>query len=258
VDKRSASTSGLKRSDFPVQHVFYKETGNGREGLRMRKFMLLGIMGVSGAIGLLFFLLLNVSATPPDYPSWTVRLQNTHGLAFGDVVEEARSRIGQVLSVSDVAGSPEKDVVITLDALFEDRLCEQSAFFVKLPDPKKSGRPVLNLVVYDETSPLLPPGSQIVGVESEAEVEVRRQMVLVEEGVRGLAKGLQELSKSLETASRSEEKKQLEDSMVNLYQRFKESEDEIVDTLTEEMERWKKVFEKFAPEKLEKKSNFVS
>lgn len=233
----------------------------------MRKFVLLGIMGVSGAIGLVFFLLLNVSATPPADPSdiadiadpsWTIRLQNTHGLAFGDMVEEAGSRIGQVLSVSDVAGSPEKDVVITLDALFEDRLCERSTFFVKPVPPKKSGRPVLNLVVFDETSPLLPPGSQIAGAESEAEVEVRRQMVLMEGAVQELAKRLQSFSKTLETASRSKEKKQLEDSAVNLFERFKESEDEIVDTLTIEMERWRKLFEKLAPEKLEKKSNFVS
>ncbi len=245
----------------------------------MRKFMLLGIMGVFGVIGLLFFLLLNVSATPPadpgdlvdsadsaDFvdpgdPSWTIRLQNTHGLAFGDVVEEAGSRIGQILSVSDVAGSTEKDVVITLDALFEDRLCERSVFFVKPAQPKGSkgsSRPVLSLVVFDETSPLLPPGSQIVGAESEAEVEVRRQMVLMESAVQGLAKGLQTFSKTLETASRSKERKQLEDSAVSLFKRFKESEDEIVDTLTKEMERWKKVFEKLAPEKLEKKSSFVS
>ena len=227
----------------------------------MRKFVLLGIVGVSGVAGFFFVFLLNVSATLPVDPSWTIRLRNTHGLAFGDLVEEAGSRIGQVLSVSDVAGSVEKDVVITLDALFEDRLCEQSAFFVKPPDAKGSkthDRPVLNLVVFDETSPLLPPGSQIVGAKSEAEVAVRRQMVVIEGAVQGLAKGLQELSKSLETASRSEEKKQLEDSMVNLFERFKESEGKIVDTLTQEMERWKKVFEKMAPEKLEKKSNFVS
>lgn len=232
----------------------------------MRKFILLGIIGitgVSGAIGLLFFLLLNVSAISAGSadiadPSWTIRLQNTHGLAFGDVVEEAGSQIGQVLSASDVAGSPEKDIVITLDALFEDRLCERSAFFVKPPQPKGSGRPVLSLVVFDETSPLLPPGSQIAGAESEAEVEVRRHMVVMESAVQSLAKGLQTFSQTLETASRSKEKKQLEDSAVNLFERFKESESEIVDTLTKEMERWKKVFEKLAPEKLEKKSSFVS
>ena len=230
----------------------------------MRKIILLGIMGVSGAIGLLFFLLLNVSAMPPSDssdladPSWTIRLQNTHGLAFGDIVEEAGSRIGRVLSVSDVVGSPEKDVVITLNALFEDRLCERSTFFVKPSQPQGYGRPVLNLVVFDETSPLLPPGSQIAGAESEAEVEVRRQMVLMESAVQGLAKGLQSFSKTLETASRSKEKKQLEDSAVNLFERFKESEDEIMDTLTKEMERWRKLFEKLAPEKLGKKSSFVS
>ena len=230
----------------------------------MRKIILLGIMGVSGAIGLLFFLLLNVSAMPPSDssdladPSWTIRLQNTHGLAFGDIVEEAGSRIGRVLSVSDVVGSPEKDVAITLNALFEDRLCERSTFFVKPPQPQGYGRPVLNLVVFDETSPLLPPGSQIAGAESEAEVEVRRQMVLMESAVQGLAKGLQSFSKTLETASRSKEKKQLEDSAVNLFERFKESEDEIMDTLTKEMERWRKLFEKLAPEKLGKKSSFVS
>ena len=229
----------------------------------MRKFIVLGVIGLS------FLFLLSVSATPPTDSSeplpatWTVRLHNTHGLAFGDGVEEAGTRIGQVLSVAEVVGLPspepdksiEKDVVIIVDEASQERLCEQAAFFVR--PGVGGGRPALELVVFDEASPHLPPGSLVIGAESETEVEVRRQMFVMEGAVHDLAQGLQVLSKSLNDANRSKEKKELEDSMVHLFESLEQSKDEVTDILTQELERWKAIFDKLAADKKDKPTNFV-
>lgn len=229
----------------------------------MRKLIMVGVIGLS------FLILLTVSATPPTDPTgpaepiWTVRFHNAHGLAFGDVVEEAGTRIGQVVSVSEVGGEPrkdpdkglEKDVVIMVNEASQERLCERSAFFVR--PAVGGGRPVLELVVFDDTSPHLPPGSLIIGAESETEVEVRRQMFVMEGAVHDLAQGLQVLSKSLNDASRSKEKKELEDSMVHLFESLEESKDEVTDILTKELERWKEIFDKLAADKKDKPTSYV-
>src|SRR3712207_8378755 len=59
---------------------------------------------------------------------------------------------------SGTDGTEATDVVVTLDASGQQRLRENSTFFVT-PATSTTG-PGLRLVVFDEKSPIVPPGSQ--------------------------------------------------------------------------------------------------
>src|SRR5262245_41678322 len=125
----------------------------------MRKFLFISVFCLSS------FLLLRVYATPPPVattPTWTVHFTVSHGLMAGDPVEEAGRRIGDVVGVvphTAPDGESGVDVTITLDSIAQTRLRERSTFLVTTPTG--STRPVLNLIVFDDTSPVLPPGSRI-------------------------------------------------------------------------------------------------
>src|SRR5262245_20263140 len=117
----------------------------------MRKFM------ISMAVILPFLFLLRVFATSSEAPTWTVRLHSLHGRSVGSPVEEAGDQIGQVVGI-DALGSGDTDLLIRLDPGSRDRLRERSTFVVT--KPTGSTPSVLSLVVFDERSPVLPPGSQ--------------------------------------------------------------------------------------------------
>lgn len=215
----------------------------------MRKIILICVI----SLPLLF--LLSVYATPPTSPSWTVRLRAAHGLRAGDAVEEAGRRIGQVLGV-EVRGVDVTDILITLDAGSRDRLRERSTFLVTTPTA--ATRPVLRLIVFDETSPVLPPGSQITGVESEMELELKRQLLAMEGAVRVLTQQLDDLRRTLAKTERSEEKRRLEESVGTLFGTLRRTRDDVEHLVTQELERWKKLYEKLAPREREKPARFVS
>jgi ABC-type transporter Mla subunit MlaD len=127
----------------------------------MRKLLFISVFCLSS------FLLLRVYATTPPAattPTWTVHFTESHGLRAGDPVEEAGRRIGDVVGVASHTASDGKsgvDVTITLDSIAQTRLRERSTFLVTTPTG--STRPVLHLIVFDDTSPVLPPGSRIIG-----------------------------------------------------------------------------------------------
>lgn len=215
----------------------------------MRKIILIGV------IGLPLFFLLRVYATPPASPIWTVRLHATHGLRVGDAVEEAGRRIGQVMGTTPRKGGG-TDVVITLDPGSRDRLCERSTF--RVTTPAGATRPVLSLIVFDEHSPVLPPGSVVVGVESDMELELKRQLLAMEGAVRVFSQQLDALRQALDKTTRSEEKRRLEESVGGLVESLRRTRDAVERAFTEEMARWKKLYEQLFPPERDKLVRTVS
>jgi hypothetical protein len=226
------------------------------EGFPMRKIILVA------AIVLPLLFLLSVYAIPPTVPEsplWTVRLRAAHGLIAGDAVEEAGHRIGQVVGVTPYTepnGEIGSDIFITLDPSYRDRLRERATFLVT--EPTGGVRPVLTLVVFDEHSPSLRPGSQIAGVESELELELKRQVVAMEGAVRVFSRQIDDLRQTLDRASHSEERKRLDDSVGGLVDTLRRTRDDAIRVLTEEMGRWKKFYDKLFPPEREKPTRIVS
>jgi len=219
----------------------------------MRKIILIA------AVSLPLLFLLSVYATPPAAPVWTVRLRAAHGLIVGDAVEEAGHRIGQVVGVvpyTEASGEAGTDILITLNPSSRDRLRERATFLVT--EPTGATRPVLTLVLFDEHSPPLPPGSRITGAESELELELKRQVVAMEGAVRVFTHQLDDLRQTLDKANRSEEKRRLEDSVDGLVETLRRTRDDVARVLTEEMGRWKKLYDKLFPPEREKPVKLVS
>jgi hypothetical protein len=213
-----------------------------------------------GTVSLPLLLLLSVSATPPAPPTWMVTLRTAHGFQPGDlVVEEGSNPIGHVVAVvphKDASGMEGTDLVITLDPPYRDRLRTRSTFLVK--KPSGSGRPVLHLVVFDESSPALPPESQISAAESDTELELKRQLIVMEGAVRALTRQLDELRHGLDKAMRSEEKQRLEESVSGLIETLRRTRDDLARALTEELARWKKLYDHLWPPEREKPVRVVS
>ena len=214
----------------------------------MRKWILAGVFCLSS-----LFLLRVYATTSPVTATWTVRLTESHGLVAGDVVEEAGGRIGHVVEVASHTapdGESGFDVRITLDRSHQDRLRERSTFLVATPPG--STRPVLTLVVFDEKSPVLPPGSRIAGVGSEMELEIKRQIAALDRTGRGVAQQLDVLRQMLDKTSKSEEKRKLEESIGGLAATIHRTQNDVMRIVTEEIARWKKLYDKFFPPEAEK------
>jgi ABC-type transporter Mla subunit MlaD len=220
----------------------------------MRKIILFSIVGLS--LSLLF---LSVSATPPAIPTWTVRLHASHGLRAGDAVEEANHGIGQVLAVearTEANGDPVTDVEITVDSAFRDRLHERSSFLVATPPG--ATRPVLSLVVFDDQSPVLPPGSVIAGAESDIELELKRQFSAMEGAVRDLSRQFDDFRQSLDRTVQSEERQRLEDSVSGLVETLRRTRDDIARAVVRELDHWRKLYDRLFPAEHEKPERVVS
>jgi hypothetical protein len=199
-------------------------------------------------IGVAVLFLLNVFATPSLEPGWTVRLHAAHGLQEGDAVEEGEQRIGQVTAVESRPGKhgvAEVEVHILLEPPFRNRVRERSTFLVTTPPG--AARPVLKLIVFDEHSPALPPGSLIVGAESHMEVELRRQLLAAEGMVRDLSRQLEDWGRTLDRAARSEELKKLEDGVGGLMETLRRTQEDLARVIEQEIARLKKLYEKFFP-----------
>ena len=209
-----------------------------------------------GAVSLPLLFLLSVYATPPASPTWTVRLRATHGFTVGDPVEEAGRRIGQIVGVEPRLDAGGTDVVITLDPGFSDRLRERSTFLVT--KPAGATRPALSLVVFDEQSPVLPPGSQITAVESATELELKRQLMAMEGAVRVLTHQLDELRQALDKTSRSEEKRRLEESVGGLADTVRRTGDDLEKAAAREIARWKRLYDRLFPRDRDKPVRLVS
>lgn len=219
----------------------------------MRKLLLFA------AVSLPLWWLLRVSATSLTAPTWTVKLRAAHGFQPGDLVKDAEQAIGHVVAVvphTDATGRGETDLIIALDPPYHERLRARSTFLVH--KPSASARPVLRLVVFDAHSPPLPPGSLITAAESEVEVELKRQLTMMEGAVRALTQQLDELRQGLDQAARSEEKRRLEESVGGLVETLRRTRDELARVLTEEFARWKKLYEKLFPPEREKPVRAVS
>ena len=214
----------------------------------MRKVLLISVFCLSS------FLLLRVYATtPPTTPTWTISFSASHGLVVGDTVEEAGRRIGEVVGVAPHTvpdGEKGVDVTITLDSAAQPRLRERSTFLVTTP--AGSTRPVLNLIVFDDTSPVLPPGSRILGAESEMELEIKKQIATLDSAVRDVTQQLEQWRQVLDKTSKSEEKRKLEESVAGLGATIQRTRNEFIRIVTEEIARWKKLFDKLFPPEVEK------
>jgi len=211
------------------------------------------------AIGFSVFFLFSVYATPPETPLWTVRMRTAHSLQTGDMVEEAGRRIGHVVRVessTDTRGEAGTTLTITINPGARDRIRERATFIVT--QPVGAARPVLTLIVLDEHSPVLPAGSQIVGVDSELELELKRQLVAAEGAVRVFTHQLDDLRQTLDKASHSEEKRRLEGSVGGLLDTLGRTRDDFVRVITEELGKWKKFYDKLFPPEREKPAKLVS
>ena len=209
----------------------------------MRKFIFVGMIGLAS------LLLLRIFATPPTpAPTWTVRLPATHGLKAGAIVEETGKPIGTVVSVKPHTASDGEsgaDVIVTLDRSGQQRLRENSTFLVTTPT--ETVEPELHLVVFDETSPVLPPGSHIKGAESELAVELKRQIAGLDSTVREVSRQLDQFRDALDSVSKSEEKRKLEAGVEGLAATVRRVQDDLTRVVTEELARWKQIFEKIFP-----------
>ena len=193
-------------------------------------------------------LLLYVFATPPSLtPTWTVQMPAAHGLKPGAVVEETGRPIGKVIAVhpSTTNGGGSTDVVVTLDPTAYQRLKENSTFL--LTPTTGTTEPGLRLVVFDETSPVLPPGSRVKGADSELAVELKKQIAGIDSTVREVSRQLDQFRGALESVSKSEEKRKLEEGIEQLAVTVRRVQDDIARVLTEELARWRQIFEKIFP-----------
>ncbi len=197
-------------------------------------------------------LLLHVFATPlslsPSTPTWTVQMPTVHGLKPGAVVEETGQPIGKVLSVKPHTGSDGNggtDVVVTLDPNAQQRLRENSTFFVT--PTTGTTEPGLRLVVFDEKSPVLPPGSHVKGADSEFAVELKKQIAGLDSTVREVSRQLDQFRGALDSVSKSEEKRKLEEGVEGLAATVRRVQDDITRVVTEEIARWKQIFDKIFP-----------
>lgn len=201
-------------------------------------------------IGLPLCLLLTVWAHPPDdpiepstNPTWTIQLHNTKGLQAGDQVEEAGRVIGHVVETNTHTVPPQ--IIITLSKDAQDRLRNRSTFVVT--EPIGATRPALRLVVFDPQSTPLPPGSIVTVAESEMEVELRRQLAAMESAVQTFTKQVETFNQALETTKKSEEKRKLEDSVGNLFDTLQQTRDDVTQALSNEVERWKDLYNRLFP-----------
>lgn len=208
----------------------------------MRKYLFIGVFALSS------LLLLRVFATLPLPPTWTVQLPVTHGLKAGAIVEEAGQSIGKVVAVKPYTGLDGErgaEVVVTLAPDAQHRLREHSTFLVSpatdTTDPK------LRLVVFDETSPVLPPGSHIKGADSELAVELKKQIAGLDSAVREAARQLDQFRDALDNVSRSEEKRKLEEGIEGLATTIRRVQDDVTRIVAQELARWKAIFDKIFP-----------
>ena len=208
----------------------------------MRKYLF------SAAFCFSALLLLYVFATPPSLtPTWTVQMSTAPGLKPGAVVEETGRPIGKVIAVhpSTTNGGGSTDVVVTLDPTAYQRLKENSTFL--LTPTTGTTEPGLRLVVFDETSPVLPPGSRVKGADSELAVELKKQIAGIDSTVREVSRQLDQFRGALESVSKSEEKRKLEEGIEQLAVTVRRVQDDIARVLTEELARWRQMFEKIFP-----------
>jgi ABC-type transporter Mla subunit MlaD len=208
----------------------------------MRKYFFTGVVVLSS------LLLLRVFATPPVLaPTWTVQLPATHGLKAGAIVEEAGQPIGKVVAVKPHTSNGERsaDVVVTLDLNAQHRLRANSTFLVSpstdTTDPK------LRLIVFDETSPVLPPGSHVKGTDSELAIELKKQIAGIDSTVREVSRQLDQFRGALDSVSKSEEKRRLEEGIEGLAVTIRRVQDDVMRVVTQELARWKAIFDKIFP-----------
>ena len=206
----------------------------------IRKILFLSVLGVA------VFFLLNVFATPTTEPTWIVRLHASHGLQVGDPVEDGKRGIGQVIAVEsheEKDRTPMTDVTIALDPLFRDRMREQS--IVLVTTPFGTGRPVLRLIVLDQQSPPLAPGSIVASAESEMEVELKRQLLAAAGMARDLGRQLEGWGKTIDKTLQSEELKKLEENAGGLIETLRRTQDQLSRAIAREIDRLRKLYEKF-------------
>ncbi len=187
---------------------------------------------------------LSVSATIPLVPLYTVRFLVAHDLAVGDVVVEDGKEIGRVREVRLGPGGG-LEVAVEVKPSFQERVRQRSTFVVRrLPG---RSRPVLSLEVLDEQSPPLASGGILEGADSEVELALRREMVRAEKALRGAAREVDRLQRTLEDLRTSPERKELESSFARFLQTLQRFQKELEKMVAEELSKLKKWYEKPPP-----------
>jgi hypothetical protein len=81
------------------------------------------------------------------------------------------------------------------------------------------------------------------------ELEIKRQIAALDSTVRGVVQQLDSLRQVLDKTSKSEEKRKLEESVEGLAATIHRTRNDFIRIVTEELARWKKLYDKFfAPE----------
>ena len=80
----------------------------------------------------------------------------------------------------------------------------------------------------------------------------KRQLAALDRTVRGVAQQLDVFRQVLDKTSKSEEKRKLEESIGGLAATIDRTRNDAIRIVTEEIARWKKLFDKFFPPEAEK------
>ena len=83
------------------------------------------------------------------------------------------------------------------------------------------------------------------------ELEIKRQIAAFDSTVRGVTQQLDALRQVLDKTSKSEEKRKLEESVGGLAATLHRTQADVIRIVTEEIARWKKLYEKFFPPEAE-------
>ena len=87
----------------------------------------------------------------------------------------------------------------------------------------------------------------IAWAESQIEVELRRQLAAMESAVQTFKQQIEMFNRVLDQTQRCEEKRQLEDSVGNLFDTLRQTRDEVTQSLSEEVDWWKIHYERLFP-----------
>jgi uncharacterized coiled-coil protein SlyX len=79
------------------------------------------------------------------------------------------------------------------------------------------------------------------------EVELKRQLLTADEVIRGLSHQLDDWRQTLDKASRSDELKKLEEGVGGFLDTLRKTQDEVARTVTREIDRLRKLYEKLFP-----------
>lgn len=135
--------------------------------------------------------------------SYVVEVQNSRGLKPGDPVVSGSETIGEVGDVG-FGDAGTVDVRIEVDEQHREKIRESSTFVIEDPVAGEK-RPRVGHYVLDPNAPPAAEGRRFEGVQSIAEVWLRRGQISADELARAMRQGVDGLRRNLEQLQQSEQ-----------------------------------------------------